>query len=198
MPVELTRRTLFNILPAATAGCAVCAGAFECAAQTAQPSMPAWSQNSDMTYEQVFRFAYQKDLIPILKSLAAQMGREKFTQMLQDTVCNIASKGMTNKKLPSRDFAAFMSNLRNIPPLYRAAFDFEIIEETPSSLEYRVKQCLWAKTFRESEASDLGYAMVCSPDIAIAAGFNPKLKLTRTKTLMQGHDTCHFLYKMEA
>jgi hypothetical protein len=40
--------------------------------------------------------------------------------------------------------------------------------------------------------------MVCSPDFAIAAGFNPKLRLTRTKTLMQGHDSCHFRYTMEA
>jgi hypothetical protein len=126
MPVELTRRTLFNILPAATAGCAVCAGAFECAAQTAQPPMPAWSQNSDMTYEQVFRFAYQKDLIPILKSLAVQIGREKFTKMLQDTVCDLASKGMAGKKLPSRDFATFLQNMKSMPPLYRAAMDFEV------------------------------------------------------------------------
>ena len=198
MPIELTRRTLFNILPAAPAGCATCAGAFECAALTAPPPAPSWTQKADITWEQVFRFAYQKDLIPILKSLAVQIGREKFTRMLQDTVCDLASKGMAGKKLPSRDFATFLQNMKSMTPLYRAAMDFEVIEESPAALEYRVKSCLWAKSFRESDAGDLGYAMICSPDFAIATGFNPKLKLTRTQTLMQGHENCHFRYTMEA
>lgn len=197
MPMELSRRSLFNILPAATAGCAVCAGAMKCAAQAAAGPPEAWSQKADVTWEQIFRFAYQKDLIPILKSLGEQIGREKFCRMLEDTVCGIASKGMAGKKLPSRDFATFRSSMRMMPPLYRAALDFEVVEDAAELLEYRVKHCLWAKSFRESDAGDIGYAMVCSADFAIATAFNPKLKLAREKTLMQGQDCCHFRYTME-
>lgn len=197
MPVEFSRRSLFNVLPAA-AGCAVCAGAMKCAAQPADAGPPAaWSQKADVTWEQVFRFAYQKDLIPILKSLAAQIGREKFCRMLEDTVCGIASKGMAGKTLPNRDFETFRASMRVMPPLYRAALDFEVVQDAPGVLEYRVKHCLWAKSFRDSEAGDLGYAMVCSADFAIAAAFNPKLKLAREKTLMQGQECCHFRYTME-
>lgn len=197
MPAELSRRSLFNILPAAAAGCAVCAGAMECAAQAAAGPPAAWSQKADVTWEQIFRFAYQKDLIPILKSLAAQMGREKFCKMLEDTVCGIASKGMAGKTLPERDFETFRASMRAMPPLYKSALDFEVVEDSPAALEYRVKHCLWAKSFRESEAGDLGYAIVCSADFAIAAAFNPKLKLAREKTLMQGQENCHFRYTME-
>jgi hypothetical protein len=56
---------------------------------------------------------------------------------------------------------------------------------------------LWAKAFRDENAGDLGYAMVCYPDYAVAKGLNPKLKLIRTKTLMQGDDSCSLRYVME-
>lgn len=196
--MDLSRRSLFNIFPAAAAGCAVCTGALECAAQTPGTPPAAWSQKADVTWEQVFRFAYQKDLIPVLKSLAAQIGREKFTAMLKDSVCEIAANGMSAKTIPNRDFATFRASMKMMPPLYRAALDFETVEDTPEALEYRVKNCLWAKSWRESDAADLGYAMVCSADFAIASAFNPKLKLTRTKTLMQGQECCHFRYTMGA
>jgi hypothetical protein len=61
-----------------------------------------------------------------------------------------------------------------------------------------VKKCLWAKVFRDGDAADIGYAMVCYPDYAVARGLNPKLKLIRTKTLMQGDDGCSLRYVMEA
>ena len=51
--------------------------------------------------------------------------------------------------------------------------------------------------FREEDAADIGYAMVCYPDYAVARGLNPKLRLVRTKTLMQGDDSCGLRYVME-
>ena len=39
--------------------------------------------------------------------------------------------------------------------------------------------------------------MVCYPDYAIARGRNPKLKLIRTKTLMQGDECCRLRYVKE-
>jgi hypothetical protein len=44
------------------------------------------------------------------------------------------------------------------------------------------------------KAGDIGYAMVCWGDYAWAEGFNPKIKLVRDKTLMEGHDRCNHRY----
>ena len=193
-PVSMSRRKLFSVLPA---GCLSCAAA-RCNAQTSSPA-PAHSptEKADVTWEEMFRFAFQKDLVPILKALAAEIGREKFVQMLQATTGGLAGKGMAGRSLPKRDFATFTANLRSVPPLYQHAFQWEMLEDSPRAFEYRVTQCLWAKSFVDQDAGDIGYAMVCHPDYAIATGFNPKLKLTRTKTLMQGGDSCHFRYTME-
>ena len=50
----------------------------------------------------------------------------------------------------------------------------DCIEKTEKAIEYRVTECLWAKTFRAAHASDIGYAIICHPDFATAPAFNPK------------------------
>jgi hypothetical protein len=198
-PISLSRRKLFSILPAGAAGCLGCLGAARCAAQAGgPPPAHSWTEKADMTWEDVFRFAFQRNFIPIMKALAAQIGNEKLISMLQATTSEIARKGMTGKSIPKRDFASFVAGMRSVPPLYQHALVFEMVEDTAQAFEFRVSQCLWAKAFREENAADIGYACVCSPDFAVASGFNPKLKLIRTKTLMQGHDCCNHRYVMES
>jgi len=191
---QISRRSLLRVLPA---GCFGCAAAVSCGAQATVPAHSA-SEKCDLTWEELFRFAYQKDLIPMLKGLAAQIGREKFVQMIQDVMGRLAEQGMARSPIPKRDFATFAANLRNVPPMMQHALQYQVLEDGPQALEYRVTGCLWAKSFLGQDAGDIGYAMVCSPDLAVARGFNPKLKLTRTQTLMQGGDSCHFRYTMEA
>jgi hypothetical protein len=53
------------------------------------------------------------------------------------------------------------------------------------------------EVFRDQKAGDIGYAMFCYPDYAVAKSLNPKLKLIRTQTLMQGDDSCGLRYVMD-
>jgi hypothetical protein len=48
-----------------------------------------------------------------------------------------------------------------------------------------------AKTFKELNATDIGYVLNCRPDFAMAKAQHPKLRLKRTQTLMQGDDCCN-------
>jgi len=96
-----------------------------------------------------------------------------------------------------RDLVTFAANMKNMPPIIQHTLEAEIIEQTPEAFEYRVKKCLWAKVFRDENAADIGYAMICYPDYSVARSLNPKLKLIRTKTLMQGDDSCGLRYVME-
>lgn len=59
-------------------------------------------------------------------------------------------------------------------------------------------ECLWAATFRAAGAEDIGYATICHPDFATTTAFNPRMRMIRTKTLMQGHDCCNHRWVMEA
>ncbi len=70
----------------------------------------------------------------------------------------------------------------------------KVVDETDTAIEIRVSNCLWAKTFLEKNAGDLGYATICYGDYPKATYYNPKLKLQFTKTLMQGNDCCNHSY----
>ena len=74
---------------------------------------------------------------------------------------------------------------------------FNIVEDTPDKLAFKFTECLWAKTFLELGASDIGDAMCCYPDFTMAKAFHPNLKLIRTKSLMKGDDHCNSTYIWE-
>ncbi len=196
-PGSLSRRALFSILPAF--GCLGCARAMACTQPSqAAPPRPGWTEKADVTWEEMFRFAYQKDLIPVLKELGAQLGREEFVGMLRGASDEVVRKKTAGRPPVVRDLVTFAASMKNMPPLFQHALEAEIVEQSPEAFEYRVRKCLWAKVFRDEDAADIGYAMVCYPDYAVAKGLNPKLQLIRTKTLMQGDDSCSLRYVMQA
>ncbi len=69
--------------------------------------------------------------------------------------------------------------------------------ETETELGCKYTECLWAKTMKDLDATDLGHVMFCHPDFTMAKAMNPKLTLERTKTLMEGHDFCNHTYSWE-
>lgn len=194
----VSRRGLFPILPAAVAGCFGCARGAWCAQISGPAAGHLWSEKADVTWEEMFRFAYQKDLIPLLKTMAEKPGRTEFARGIREAVDAVIARKTAGRPAVVRDLGALAANLSRMPPMIQHAIEAEIVEQTAEAFEYRVTKCLWAKVFRDEEAGDLGYAMICYPDYAVARSLNPKLKLVRSKTLMQGDDSCGLRYVMEA
>jgi len=56
---------------------------------------------------------------------------------------------MAKSPIPKRDFATFTGNMRRLPPIMQHALQYEVLEDSPQALEYRVTKCLWAKSFLE-------------------------------------------------
>lgn len=195
--LPVSRRGLFSILPAGLAACIGCAVPDLCEAQTAPRTRERGpSEKSGMTWEEVFRFTYRDNYIPTLKVLQKQIGNERFISMLEQGLSEAAVAGMVGNRAPNRDFATWVKGMRSV--LVQHALMYSVIEDSPRAFEIRVAECLWAKIFREEDAADIGYAAICHPDYATASAFNPKIKLIRSKTLMQGHDCCNLRYIVEA
>ena len=94
--------------------------------------------------------------------------------------------------------AAWVAVLKTPDPLVDHVLTTEIVDESDTAVEVRITECLWAKTFREADAADLGYACICHPDFAMAKAFNPNMRMIRDKTLMEGHSHCNHRWVMEA
>jgi hypothetical protein len=199
-----TRRELFvKLFPA----CSLCLGCSGFQALTAAESQKAQSQflggrstqKADMNYEEIFKFAYG-GLIPVMKSLAEQMGKEKFLEMLKRASSAAAAKETeeTYRNKPKRDLATLLEDMRKAGPLYQHALTYEFVKDTEKEAEIKITECLWARTFRQANAADIGYALICHGDIGATRAFNPKITLIRPKLLMNGDNECRFRWTLEA
>ncbi len=66
--------------------------------------------------------------------------------------------------------------------------------EDKNSLNFDVTHCGYAEMYKRLGISELGELLSCSRDFVFMEGFNPDIKLTRTKTIMEGADICDFRY----
>jgi hypothetical protein len=74
----------------------------------------------------------------------------------------------------------------------------EVLEKTATTLRLKVTRCIFAEEMRRHGAAETGFAFYCSYDYGFCQGFNPELRFTRTRTLMQGHDCCDHGYELPA
>jgi hypothetical protein len=91
-----------------------------------------------------------------------------------------------------QDFAAILPNWTA-----NDALDIEVKSESPDHLAFDVKRCRYAQMYREMGLAEIGDLLSCNRDGAFCVGYNPRMKLTRTRTIMQGADSCDFRYRME-
>jgi hypothetical protein len=157
-----------------------------------------FESDSGMTMQQVFNFAFKENYIPAMKNLMKQIERENFLEMLKkssemqyETDENAYFK---NKERTLKTWSDFSKKLMKD---WDNSLTGEILTDTDNVLEIKYTECLYAKTFREADAADIGYAALCYGDYPWTKQFNPNLKLIREKTLMQGDDYCHFKWVME-
>lgn len=152
-----------------------------------------FADDSGMTYQEVSDLAFRTHLIPLLQGLAEELGDQDFIEVLKKAgIRTGSSRGVAHaKNLGSDSFAAFTGVMRDPDRFVSHVITYEVVEDTDEAFEINVTECLWGKTFRAADAQDMGYAAICHPDYGEAQGFNPKMRMIRTKTLMQGHDCCN-------
>jgi hypothetical protein len=149
-----------------------------------------------LSWREFFAQRYGSMFIPFIKFCAKQIGRDKTIEMLKDYASESAILTAENlvKRLGTNEFEAVKKFFDPANPRSANTLTFTISESTDKSFELHVTECLWAKTFIDAKAADLGYAAVCFGDYQTAKSFNPRIELVRNKTLMQGDDCCNHRY----
>ena len=152
-----------------------------------------------MSFKEVFDFSFKQFYIPNMKIIEKEIGKEKLIEILKMASSEVGKQWGQNQaqSLGKNDLISLASAVKKVE-LFKHILVYEIIEETTNAFEIKYTECLWANTFREADAPEIGYATTCHSDFALAPAFNPSMKLIRTKTLMQGNDCCNFRFIMEA
>lgn len=151
------------------------------------------------SYREIFALEYASDFIPLLLFLGKDLGPAAAAEKLRAFSAERAagSAAFIAKRVGGNDFAALKKVFDPASPGFKHVLTFEVAETSDKVHALKVTECLWAKTFLEAKAGDLGYAAICSGDYAFAKAFNPRIEMVRDKTLMQGMDCCNHRYLLK-
>jgi hypothetical protein len=68
------------------------------------------------------------------------------------------------------------------------------LERSAERLGFDVTRCGYAEFYKDLGLAELGRLFHCSRDFAMLEGFDPRLALKRTQTIMEGASHCDFRY----
>lgn len=106
----------------------------------------------------------------------------------------------------ARQFAAAapggpsLKAFQDVMPLWTkgGALEIEVQEKTDTTFTFNVTRCRYAETYKAMGLAEIGHLLSCNRDGAFCEGYDPKLKLERSQTIMQGASHCDFKYRYEA
>lgn len=77
-------------------------------------------------------------------------------------------------------------------------WEMNVLEQTSTTYFFNVLRCPYHKKYRELGLEEFGVELSCCRDEPFARGFNPRLQLVRTKTIMEGANYCDFRYYLHS
>lgn len=77
------------------------------------------------------------------------------------------------------------------------ALTIEVLEKSDSVYNYNVTRCRYSEMYREMGLGEIGHLLSCERDGAFCEGYDKRLQLKRTQTLMEGASHCDFRYTLD-
>jgi hypothetical protein len=135
-------------------------------------------------------------IAPIYDEMRRRIGEEKARDILRGAIRRAAidaGADMASRAVGEADLESFKA----IQHLWTKddALTIEVIEDKPGVFDFNVKRCRYAETYRAMGLGDIGDILSCNRDGAFCEGYDPRIKLTRTQTIMGGASHCDFRYR---
>ncbi len=77
------------------------------------------------------------------------------------------------------------------------ALEIEVQEKSDTTYRFNVTRCRYSEMYREMGLGEIGHLLSCQRDGTFCEGYDTRLKLDRTQTIMQGASHCDFHYFLE-
>jgi hypothetical protein len=74
------------------------------------------------------------------------------------------------------------------------ALERDVLEESTTRYRFNVTRCKYAEMYRAMGLGEIGHLLSCQRDGTFCEGYDPRIKLKRTQTIMQGASHCDFDY----
>ena len=133
-------------------------------------------------------------IAPLIKAFIEEFGRERTLMVTEKVIKSLARQAGEHLKVVAGGNS--IEHLQRALPRFSqgGALESEVAEATPTRYAVNVTRCRYAEMYREHGLEEFGFLLSCGRDMALVEGFNPKIRFTRTKTIMEGEDFCDFVF----
>lgn len=135
----------------------------------------------------------------VYEEMAAELGAQTAKRILTRAVVKMARATAAEMAKEAPEGQTSLDSFRALKSLWTAedALQTETVKSTETEYHFNVVRCRYAEMYREMGLAELGAVLSCNRDGAFCEGYDPKLKLRRTQTIMAGASHCDFRYTYE-
>jgi hypothetical protein len=72
-----------------------------------------------------------------------------------------------------------------------------VLLSTDERYDYDVTRCRYAETYRQMGLAEIGHLLSCNRDGVFCQGYDIRIRLVRSQTIVEGADHCDFRYTFE-
>ncbi len=132
----------------------------------------------------------------VYDEMAEELGAETAKRILANAVMKMARATAAEMAKEVRDGNTSLDSFRALKPRWTAedALRTEELKSTDTEYHYNVVRCRYAEMYRAMGLAELGAILSCNRDGVFCEGYDPRLKLRRTQTIMSGASHCDFRY----
>jgi hypothetical protein len=149
----------------------------------------------ELTYKEYIKSRVSNTVV-LAREMINALGKEQAHEIIRNAFYKNMEEGVKEdlKEIgPVKNFEDFVNIEKedNKSSYFKNIISLTYSCESSKELSLHVTECLHSQVFKELNAEELGYLIVCNPDHAYAQACHPKIKLKRSKTLMQGDSYCN-------
>jgi predicted ArsR family transcriptional regulator len=151
--------------------------------------------SNELTEAEQFRVMHYGGIAELIRAFHAQFGDEVYKTVEkvngEKALADWQEKAKKNGSNSIEDILKLLWE-----PLKNEGFQYEE-EKTATGYQMKCTYCPIVDLAKYLGITKEAFHMFCGSDFYIVEGFNPKIGLKRTKTLMQGDDCCDHFYYMK-
>ena len=135
---------------------------------------------------------------PIYEEMAARFGPETAQEVLRAAIEKSAIAA-------GKSFAADLDNrtdlnaFRNLLHLWTkgGALEIEDLHVADEQYDFNVTRCKYSEMYREMGLGEIGHILSCQRDGSFCEGFDSRINLDRSQTIMGGAAHCDFRFSFD-
>lgn len=135
----------------------------------------------------------------IYDEMKAELGEARAKAILSSAVVKLAKSTAAGMAKEGPGGQPSLDHFIALQPLWTKgdALKIETLRQDATHYDFNVVRCRYAEMYREMGIAELGAVLSCNRDGAFCEGYDPRLKLERTQTIMGGASHCDFRYRLE-